>query len=927
MRLSTLPSLLPPSFFAFILIMSAISSFGADDTSFFTARRPLSVSKMSGLETLAPTNIGKYEKGYEEHDGVYVCDAGSDSSQCYGVCLHYNLNQTTAEPLVATGLSRAEDVGGVSNYDYSLYIDLQYTDGTSLYCLTDSFSVGTTDWQEGLVSIFPEKPIKSLSFYGLFRGHTGKVFFKDLALYQFSSKSQISLFDGKPVEILPDNLGTNSRIYIQDAGSNGDYLCVKPTSGQSVSIDELGISLSCKPEISSNAQDSQDFFDVSIVVTNLDKKDKALTLFYSIPFPTLQGADSWVWFDSPRQNRTISAGEYSTTRVFDEVGNKHCSTYPFGVVAARNTQGEYIGAFGLGINPDYPAFFRIASNATTRELYIAFDFSLTVEKPEAEFRLSELNWTLTQDQQGVLPVAQGIKESESSIIGQIPFGSNPFRAAFDAYRQHYPKNFEVRALKQGNWMAFASISAVKDWQDFGFQYKEGIDEISKDDALGVTTFRYTEPMTWWQHIDGADQTSPTLESASSLAHKLAEENGKNENRTLKSGVAGARVLFTTGFRDPNGKLFGLALDTPWCNGVVWSINDAPGLVGLSHAGKLRNSENKLVDPLSGFELKWNEEIANSYYPAPLDKKDLPKTRAEFLSSQSQPGCDGEYVDSSEGYVTALIDYDRAHFSGMSTPLVFNSQTKSPGIFRGLISFEYVKRISDDVHARGKLSMANSTPHSHFWNATQLDVCGTESNWHWDNAWRPMTDEELMYRRVLCCGKPYCFLMNTDFSQFSHELTEKYMRRTTAYGMFPSMFSADASTKHYFQNAELYERDRDLFKRYLPIIQKVAESGWEPETCALSNDEKIYVERFGSFSQSKISSNSRRPSERVYLTIFNDTDEEKEYEVTLGKGFQTQLTRKANVGVRELIEAKETKPVDGKLSGKIGAQDVRVFEFD
>ena len=64
-----------------------------------------------------------------------------------------------------------------------------------------------------------------------------------------------------------------------------------------------------------------------------------------------------------------------------------------------------------------------------------------------------------------------------------------FRAAFDAYRQAFPDNFAVRAVKQGNWMAFADISKVPNDKEFGFQFKEGITELGEDDARGVTSFR------------------------------------------------------------------------------------------------------------------------------------------------------------------------------------------------------------------------------------------------------------------------------------------------------------------------------------------------------------------------------------------------------------------------------------------------------
>jgi len=128
----------------------------------------------------------------------------------------------------------------------------------------------------------------------------------------------------------------------------------------------------------------------------------------------------------------------------------------------------------------------------------------------------------------------------------------------------------------------------------------------------------------------------------------------------------------------------------------------------------------------------------------------------------------------------------------------------------------------------------------------------------------MSDRDMLFRRALCGPKPYCFLQNTAFEDFSHAHVEKYMKRSLAYGMFPGFFSADASTGHYFRRAELYNRDRDLFKRYIPLCKRVAQAGWQPITKARSNDTKVYVERFGG----------------RYLTVFNDSTEQRDVEVTI-----------------------------------------------
>ena len=889
----------------------------AESPEISVARKAFTIEEHANLTLLRPEGINGFEKGYEEAGETYVCDAGAEGEGARGVRYAYRLDQKKAAPLVATGWSRAESVGGNRDYNYSLYLDISYADGTNLWGQTYAFPVGDSDWTEGKVVIFPDKPIKWVSFYGMFRGHSGKASFKNLELYEYSTDVDATRFDGNLVELLEPRPNTPA-VYLRDAGANGDYYAIKNASAQGTAISDLNLELA---QETVPLAGSPSLSETVLRVKSASDADRALQLVYSLPFPSAPADASWIWYDGPRGERDVAGGELSKTRGFTEVGAGRGSMYPIGAVAAKTPDGQYAAAFGLAIDPNFPAFYRIACNGATKELYIVFDFALTKEKPGAEFRVLPLYWQIAADGLNVAPIEGDAPQASANI----PFGSNPFRAAFDAYRQAFPDNFAVRAVKQGNWMAFADISKVPNDKDFGFQFKEGITELGEDDARGVTSFRYTEPMTWWQQVAKSETSPKSREAALNAATEIALENAKDANGNPKYAVAEARALLTTGFHDASGRPTGQMLDTPWCDGVVWSMNDAPGLVALVKEGKLRNPDLPGLEPIAGFDVKWNGKIADGLYGAPLDPKALPKTREEFANAQTQPGCDGEYVDSSEGYVTAMIDYKREHFAGMTTPLVYDLEKKRPGILRGLIAFEYVKKIAEDVHARGKLAMANSTPSLHFWLVPQLDVLGTETNWRWGGEWRPMPDEELMYRRVMCCGKPYCFLQNTDFTQFSHEACEKYMKRSLAYGMFPSMFSADASTKHYFENAELYERDRDLFKRYMPIVTAVAESGWEPETGAVGSDAKIYVERFGALPGAAAASNALRPTDDVYLTLFNDSEEEKEFDVTLSPAILKYI-KESRGGVFELLEGKDVSVDGDKLRGKIGAQDVRVFRL-
>jgi hypothetical protein len=161
-------------------------------------------------------------------------------------------------------------------------------------------------------------------------------------------------------------------------------------------------------------------------------------------------------------------------------------------------------------------------------------------------------------------------------------------------------------------------------------------------------------------------------------------------------------------------------------------------------------------------------------------------------------------------------------------------------------------------------MANGAPTRLCWLAPWLDVLGSETDWNRNGVWRPLSNEELLFRRALSGPKPYCFLMNTDFEAFPPEKVERYMKRCLAYGMFPGFFSHNASEGHYFTRPELYNRTRPLFKKYVPLCKRLAEAGWRSVTRARSREPEIRVERFG---------------DRL-LTVFNDSPEVRRAVITL-----------------------------------------------
>jgi hypothetical protein len=747
------------------------------------------------------------EQGFERQGELLACGNKSDPGARKGAFQRVVLNQDRPQPIVAFAESKAEAVSGSGDDGYSLYLDVVFNDGTELWGQHARFSNGTHDWQRRRVLVLPDRPIRSVNVSLLFRGHTGRVWFREPALYHVTPTGREVVFDGLAVE--PSGI-LKEGFQVRDVAADTGFVRIQKEA--------LGLRLEAKE----NQQAGAKFFDV--VLHDESGKDRAVTLVYTIPVAPA----GLTWLEDPRTSRTVEAGrEYVLATAFQAVGSGRLSSYPLAALARPGNQP----GLALGIDMARPAFYRIGYNAATSEFWIAFDLGLAPEKPLARLRFCRFDFPADW----------------------------AFRSALARYYELFPEAFRRRIAVQGLWMPFAKISLIKGWEDFHFRFKEGNDETAWDDQHGILTFRYTEPLTWWMPMPAA--MSRTIEAAGAEARRLADR-GKLE----------AKALVSSGYHDREGSLTALFRDEPWNHGAVWSMNSMPGIAG-DH---------------TDFKIKWSPAIRERLYTHPK--------RGEL---------DGEYIDSSEGYVTAELDFRRDHFAASDSPLVFSSDDPRPAIFRGLIAFEYTRAIAADVHGMGKLMMANSTPDRFCWLAPMLDVMGTETDWNPRGRWRPMSDADLLYRRALCRTKPYCFLMNTAFEHFSHEQVEKYMKRSLAYGFFPGFFSHNASEGHYFTRPELYDRDRPLFKKYLPVCKLLAEAGWEPITLARSSDPNVRVERFGDRAVR-------------YLTLFNDGTERRVSLVTLEEDAPTTS--------RELISGRTVSWVGGQSVVPIDGEDVQVLEL-
>lgn len=438
----------------------------------------------------------------------------------------------------------------------------------------------------------------------------------------------------------------------------------------------------------------------------------------------------------------------------------------------------------VGVPPHLgPRIVRIGYHVGAKLLYVAFDVALTGEN------------RANRD-------ARGRGRASVAVLRANVDSNWGFRAAAATYYKAYPDAFNRRATAEGIWIPFTDPATVTNAADFGIAYHEGDNSIVGDDRQNILSFRYTEPMTWWMPMP---KTAPrTYEAALALAKQNLMGTDQEKRRQ-------AQALVHSGSFDESKHFNVQFQNAPWADGAVWTLNPNP---------RLPSAETKA-------KLVYDKQAADKRYAV-----------------QTGGVLDGEYLDSIEGWADVL-DFRPETLQYAQTPPTFATDTHRPVVPTWFSVYELAAFMRDDLRRRGKLLMANATPWRFFAFLPLLDVAGTETNWLGEgDAWQPDSDAVFNLRRTLCYHKPYLLLQNTDFNRFGTAQVEKYFQRSLFYGVFPSMFSADASSSPYWQNPAWYNRDRALFKTYIPVIQTLSAAGWEPVTLARSDNPLVFMERFG-----------------------------------------------------------------------------------
>jgi len=379
-------------------------------------------------------------------------------------------------------------------------------------------------------------------------------------------------------------------------------------------------------------------------------------------------------------------------------------------------------------------------------------------------------------------------------------GPSAFRLAWADFNRRHPDYGARRVPRIGQWLAFADPANITNAADFGFAAEtEVFGGGSGRPAGALARYLYSMPALLWLPIPaGMDRTAANVMRLLQLHAALARDQLGDQAAAALSSAA----------RGPGQNV---AIDC-----AESAVN--PGV-------RIENNLDPEIPTAS--ERPINRAMSEWRY-----------IREGLLSGPFS----GIYCDQLGGLTN--LDYHTAALAVADHPAVFAPDVLRPAVAPLTYLFEYLAPLSALLRERGRFVAGASSGDWDPFLVGQLDVLIENVRWYDHGQYRLPPEGELWRRRALAGHKPFVFLMGADFEHFTGAVLRRYLMDCLFYGMVPGLLASPGASHVYWAQAEWYERDRDLFKTCMPLINRIAESGWEPIGPAQAADEGIQVENFG-----------------------------------------------------------------------------------
>jgi hypothetical protein len=447
--------------------------------------------------------------------------------------------------------------------------------------------------------------------------------------------------------------------------------------------------------------------------------------------------------------------------------------------------GDDNSAVALATPLGMPRLQRMVYNPQVGVLYLAYNFCLT-------------------------PAATKQKQTAKFTFYVAPADAAwGFRAMTADYYRAFPDYFVKRVPKEGGWGCWGTYAANPHIPELGFMYhwgpdtrggaKDPAEPLKHDNTHGTLTFPYIE----WTNMHVSMEKYETADNDAIMkqVRHIADPERKEKLEALN---------YTYPYDARMGPDYDGSMRTIF-QAYLKSLIFTPE--GLLYGGADKGEFTLLVA---------------KYIPFNADP-DIPGGAGEYFLTKWWPLIEKYYRDRGakmDGfgwdnfYVRgSALDYRREHFAYADEPLTFDVRSLKPAILKDMSTYELQQAAVGKLRAMGRYLIANQGSISPV-GATLplLDIFGYE--WNIANA--------ATYARTLAHHKPVCSLP----VQAAH-YEEPFVREHLLYGAWPGGY--------YNTTAEGYLA---LMRKYVPIVRRLTQAGWEPITYVRCDDPAVQVERFG-----------------------------------------------------------------------------------
>jgi hypothetical protein len=434
-----------------------------------------------------------------------------------------------------------------------------------------------------------------------------------------------------------------------------------------------------------------------------------------------------------------------------------------------------------------------------------------------------------------------LKNPSRATFSFVIFRHDPawgMRSAMARYYKLFPESFKKRPAYEG-------------YLNYGLfeRFDPATHELDMRNVRVVDASDFGEGYNFLWHLHGcydyrqhatADTTMPSDETVYGWLQDLVEaENGGPWGYTPTSELL-KKIVF-----GPKGEISYIADTKYWQPHEGYNHTDQAGW---------------------GLNFRVNEDPGVSSFLA-----DMARSKAEAYANKAnrRPWDSMFTADAIEGYManSTRLDFRREHFATTFLPLTFGSETLAPGMPNTIWDFlvQSWSLLSDQYQI---LIHGNANCYEQFFTMPLIDVPMTEGDWDSLNPGRlDRFVRAIAYRKIWRYWDAWTPV-------------ENQLRRGLATSVYPAVYTVLADgedTGDTDEERALRHQYRALLRQYVPAIEELSSSGWDPIPYAHA-DGGIVIERYGTYADGEL-----------HFTLRNYSDGPADTVLTLDR---------AGLGIRE-----------------------------